>query len=107
MLRHADEQYLHITFFPFCFLLGTPPGHICIYLGIFVICFTDHGLRFFFRFVCLVLPFFMDYLCVDTDQRFEASEVGMLARCLCAPLVSIRVGKVNKQGNLLCPTATR
>ncbi|KAF8396895.1 hypothetical protein HHK36_018530 [Tetracentron sinense] len=40
-------------------------------------------------------------------QHFEASEVGMLARCLCIPLVSIRVGKVIKQGTLLCPTATR
>ncbi|XP_024020473.1 uncharacterized protein LOC21409025 isoform X2 [Morus notabilis] len=31
----------------------------------------------------------------------------MLARCFCIPLVSIRVGKINKQGTLLCPTATR
>ncbi|ONK62079.1 uncharacterized protein A4U43_C07F140 [Asparagus officinalis] len=31
----------------------------------------------------------------------------MLARCLCVPLVSIRVGKVYKQGNLLCPSSTR
>lgn len=40
-------------------------------------------------------------------QHFEPSEVGILARCLCIPLVSIRVGKINKQGTLLCPTGTR
>ncbi|MCE0480992.1 hypothetical protein HAX54_038313 [Datura stramonium] len=39
--------------------------------------------------------------------NFEPSEVGMLARCLCIPLVSMRVGKIKKQGMLLCPTATR
>ncbi|XP_026656451.1 uncharacterized protein LOC103695761 [Phoenix dactylifera] len=48
-----------------------------------------------------------DRLITQLSQHFEASEVGLLARCLCAPLVSIRVGKVNKQGNLLCPAATR
>lgn len=41
------------------------------------------------------------------SQHFEAAEVGLLARCLCVPLVSIRVGIVNKQGHLLCPTSTR
>ncbi|KAJ6809021.1 uncharacterized protein M6B38_164100 [Iris pallida] len=41
------------------------------------------------------------------SQHFEAAEVGLLARCLCVPLVSIRVGIVNKHGNLLCPTSTR
>ncbi|CAA2955195.1 Hypothetical predicted protein [Olea europaea subsp. europaea] len=40
-------------------------------------------------------------------QHFEPSEVGMLARCLCMPLVSIRVGKITKQGSLLCPTSIR
>ena len=40
-------------------------------------------------------------------QHFDAAEVGKLARCLCIPLVSIRVGKIIKQGTLLCPTATR
>ncbi|XP_028109271.1 uncharacterized protein LOC114307978 isoform X2 [Camellia sinensis] len=37
-------------------------------------------------------------------QHFEPSKVGILARCLCIPLVSIRVGKINKQGTLMCPT---
>ncbi|XP_057981716.1 uncharacterized protein LOC131167012 [Malania oleifera] len=46
-------------------------------------------------------------LLTHLNQHFEASEVGMLARCLCIPLVSIRVGKIMKQGTLLCPTATR
>ncbi|CAL5334989.1 unnamed protein product [Camellia sinensis] len=40
------------------------------------------------------------------EQHFEPSKVGMLARCLCIPLVSIHVGKINKQGTLLCPTST-
>ncbi|KAK6121898.1 hypothetical protein DH2020_044359 [Rehmannia glutinosa] len=40
-------------------------------------------------------------------QHFEPSEVGFLARCLCVPLVSIRVGKINKQGILLYPTSIR
>ncbi|OAY66215.1 hypothetical protein ACMD2_14946 [Ananas comosus] len=48
-----------------------------------------------------------DRLISQLSQHFEASEIGMLARCLCVPLVSIRVGKVNKQANLLCPTTTR
>ncbi|KAH6827189.1 flocculation protein [Perilla frutescens var. hirtella] len=41
------------------------------------------------------------------EQHFEPSEVGLLARCLCAPLVSIRVGKINKKGTLLSPTSIR
>ncbi|RCU61485.1 hypothetical protein SETIT_J005700v2 [Setaria italica] len=40
-------------------------------------------------------------------QHFEVSEVGMLARCLCVPLVSLRVGKVQRDGALLCPTPIR
>ncbi|KAF5738472.1 hypothetical protein HS088_TW13G01371 [Tripterygium wilfordii] len=48
-----------------------------------------------------------DRLLEHLIQHFEPSEVGMLARCFCIPLVSIRVGKINKQGNLLCPTPTR
>ncbi|EEF35483.1 uncharacterized protein LOC8262749 [Ricinus communis] len=48
-----------------------------------------------------------DRLLAHLSQHFEPSEVGMLARCFCIPLVSIRVGKINKQGTLLCPTATR
>ncbi|ERN09698.1 hypothetical protein AMTR_s00029p00218570 [Amborella trichopoda] len=48
-----------------------------------------------------------DRLLVHLSQHFDASEVGMLARCLCVPLVSIRVGKVVKQGRLFCPIAAR
>ncbi|KAL2457852.1 hypothetical protein Adt_46213 [Abeliophyllum distichum] len=48
-----------------------------------------------------------DCLLAHLSQHFEPSEVGMLARCLCIPLVSIRVGKITKQGSLLCPTAIR
>ncbi|XP_020571091.1 uncharacterized protein LOC110018197 [Phalaenopsis equestris] len=40
-------------------------------------------------------------------QHFEASEVAVLARCLCLPLVSVRVGKINKQGSMLFPTPFR
>jgi hypothetical protein len=40
-------------------------------------------------------------------QHFEVSEVGLLARCLCVPLVSLRVGKVQRDGTLLCPTPIR
>ncbi|XP_044461765.1 uncharacterized protein LOC123193057 [Mangifera indica] len=48
-----------------------------------------------------------DRLLAHLSQNFEPSEVCMLARCFCIPLVSIRVGKVNKQGSLLCPTSIR
>ncbi|KAJ3680751.1 hypothetical protein LUZ60_015240 [Juncus effusus] len=48
-----------------------------------------------------------DRLIAQLIQHFEVSEIGLLARCLCAPLVSIRVGKINKRGSLLCPTAAR
>ncbi|XP_057788928.1 uncharacterized protein LOC131005844 [Salvia miltiorrhiza] len=48
-----------------------------------------------------------DGLLAHLSQHFEPSEVGMLARCLCAPLVSIRVGKINKQGTFLSPTSVR
>ncbi|KAL0452765.1 UNVERIFIED_CONTAM: hypothetical protein Slati_1254600 [Sesamum latifolium] len=48
-----------------------------------------------------------DRLLAHLSQHFEPSEVGMLARCLCIPLVSIRVGKINKQGTLLSPTSIR
>eukprot|EP00249_Psilotum_nudum_P023974 c29045_g1_i1 orf=372-3281(+) len=46
-------------------------------------------------------------LLAHLSQHFKARELGMLARCLCAPLVTIRVGKVQIQGQLICPTATR
>lgn len=48
-----------------------------------------------------------DRLLAHLSQNFEPSEVGMLSRCLCIPLVSMRVWKIKKQGTLLCPTATR
>ncbi|XP_050209772.1 uncharacterized protein LOC126660353 [Mercurialis annua] len=48
-----------------------------------------------------------DSLLAHLSQHFEPSEVGILARCFCIPLVSIRVGKINKQGTLLCPTSSR
>lgn len=40
-------------------------------------------------------------------QHFEPAEIGMLARCFCIPLVSIRVGKINKEGTLMRPTPIR
>ncbi|XP_024990067.1 uncharacterized protein LOC112524473 isoform X2 [Cynara cardunculus var. scolymus] len=48
-----------------------------------------------------------DRLLSHLSQHFEPSEVGLLARCLCIPLVSLRVGKINKQGTLLIPTSAR
>ncbi|KAI3994476.1 hypothetical protein MKX01_012733 [Papaver californicum] len=48
-----------------------------------------------------------DRLLAHLRQHFDVAEVGILARCLFMPLVSIRVGKVIKQGSLLCPTAER
>ncbi|XP_016451881.2 uncharacterized protein LOC107776493 [Nicotiana tabacum] len=48
-----------------------------------------------------------DGLFSQLSQHFEPAEVGMLVRCLCIPLVSIRVGKIKKEGTLLCPTTTR
>ncbi|CAN0909644.1 hypothetical protein LINGRAHAP2_LOCUS25894 [Linum grandiflorum] len=48
-----------------------------------------------------------DRLLAYLGQHFDPLEVGMLARCFCIPLVSIRVGKINKQGNLFCPTSAR
>ncbi|KAK8999603.1 hypothetical protein V6N11_070762 [Hibiscus sabdariffa] len=48
-----------------------------------------------------------DRLLAHLSQHFEPPEVGMLARCFCIPLVSIRVGKINKQGTHFQPTAVR
>ncbi|CAM8897816.1 unnamed protein product [Rhodiola kirilowii] len=48
-----------------------------------------------------------DRLLAHLTQYFEPSEVGLLAMCLCMPLVSIRVGKVLKQGSILLPTTDR
>ncbi|XAR71953.1 hypothetical protein NMG60_11018415 [Bertholletia excelsa] len=48
-----------------------------------------------------------DRLLAHLSQHFEPFEVGILARCLCIPLVSIRAGKINKHGTLFFPTSTR
>ncbi|CAI9774866.1 unnamed protein product [Fraxinus pennsylvanica] len=48
-----------------------------------------------------------DRLLAHLSQHFEPSEVGVLARSLCLPLVTIRVGESNKKGTLLCPTSAR
>lgn len=48
-----------------------------------------------------------DRLLSHLSQHFEPSKVSLLARCLCIPLVSIRVGKINKQGTRLIPTSAR
>ncbi|KAJ0705277.1 hypothetical protein HanPI659440_Chr14g0571731 [Helianthus annuus] len=48
-----------------------------------------------------------DRLFSHLSQHFEPSEVGLLARCLCVPLVSVRVGKIEKQGSLLVPSSAR
>ncbi|EPS66117.1 hypothetical protein M569_08660, partial [Genlisea aurea] len=48
-----------------------------------------------------------DGLLAHLSQHFEPPEVCMLARCLCIPLVSVRVGKIEKRGTVLCPTSIR
>ncbi|PKA52007.1 hypothetical protein AXF42_Ash008236 [Apostasia shenzhenica] len=48
-----------------------------------------------------------DQFMAQLIQHFEASEITVLARCLCLPLVSVRVGKIIKKRNMLCPTSTR
>eukprot|EP00252_Welwitschia_mirabilis_P007314 TRINITY_DN1855_c0_g1_i2.p1 TRINITY_DN1855_c0_g1~~TRINITY_DN1855_c0_g1_i2.p1 ORF type:complete len:273 (-),score=30.96 TRINITY_DN1855_c0_g1_i2:147-965(-) len=48
-----------------------------------------------------------DKLLAQLNQHFKARELGMLARCLCVPLVSIRVGKVQRQGHMFHPTSAR
>ncbi|CAF1808154.1 hypothetical protein HID58_058574 [Brassica napus] len=48
-----------------------------------------------------------DRLLAHLSQHFEPAEIGMLARCFCIPLVSIRVGKINKEGTLMRPTPIR
>ncbi|KAI7733562.1 hypothetical protein M8C21_002360 [Ambrosia artemisiifolia] len=48
-----------------------------------------------------------DRLLSHLSQHFEPSEVGLLARCLCIPLASVRVGKIKKQGSLFTPTNAR
>ncbi|GER54460.1 hypothetical protein STAS_32053 [Striga asiatica] len=48
-----------------------------------------------------------DGLLAHLVQHFEPSEVGLIASCLCVPLVSIRVGRIDKQGALMSPTSIR
>ncbi|KAJ0564445.1 hypothetical protein HanHA89_Chr07g0274361 [Helianthus annuus] len=48
-----------------------------------------------------------DRLLSRLSQHFEPSELGLLARCLCVPLVSVRVGRIDKQGTLLVPNSAR
>ncbi|KAJ0729767.1 hypothetical protein HanOQP8_Chr07g0263931 [Helianthus annuus] len=48
-----------------------------------------------------------DRLLSHLSQHFEPSELGLLARCLCVPLVSVRVGRIDKQGTLLVPNSAR
>ncbi|CAH8384841.1 unnamed protein product [Eruca vesicaria subsp. sativa] len=48
-----------------------------------------------------------DRLLAHLSQHFEPAEIGMLARCFCIPLVSVRVGKINKEGALMRPTPIR
>ncbi|KAJ0258700.1 Uncharacterized protein HA466_0074510 [Hirschfeldia incana] len=48
-----------------------------------------------------------DRLLAHLSQHFEPAEIGMLARCFCIPLVSVRVGKINKEGTLMRPTPIR
>ncbi|CAN8317425.1 unnamed protein product [Cochlearia groenlandica] len=48
-----------------------------------------------------------DRLLAHLSQHFEPAEIGMLARCFCIPLVSVRVGKIKKEGTLMRPVPIR
>lgn len=48
-----------------------------------------------------------DRLLAHLSQHFEPAEIGMLARCFCIPLVSLRVGKISKEGSLMRPSPVR
>ncbi|XP_039070560.1 uncharacterized protein LOC120217541 [Hibiscus syriacus] len=48
-----------------------------------------------------------DRLLAHLSRHFEPSEVGILGRCFCIPLVSVRVGKINKKGTNFHPCAIR
>ncbi|KFK36887.1 hypothetical protein AALP_AA4G184700 [Arabis alpina] len=48
-----------------------------------------------------------DRLLAHLSQHFEPAEIGMLARCFCIPLVSVRVGMIKKEGTLMRPTTIR
>ncbi|KAK8486085.1 hypothetical protein V6N13_055847 [Hibiscus sabdariffa] len=69
-------------------------------------CRTDERLKPFLK-VNVSNGVAEDRLVAHLSQHFEPSEVGILARCFCIPLVSIRVGKINKQGIHFQPTAVR
>ncbi|EFJ35433.1 hypothetical protein SELMODRAFT_438381 [Selaginella moellendorffii] len=43
----------------------------------------------------------------SNSEKFSSEEVATLARCLCAPLVSIRVGRIVSHGYFLRPTNSR
>ncbi|GBG63305.1 hypothetical protein CBR_g37391 [Chara braunii] len=46
-------------------------------------------------------------LLADLGQHFRAKEMMMLVRCLLAPLVSLRAGRVSRHGSMLCPASSR
>ncbi|KAG0589922.1 hypothetical protein KC19_1G057500 [Ceratodon purpureus] len=46
-------------------------------------------------------------LLAHLGQHFKARELALLARCLCTPVVSLRVGKVSRHGRYLYPTSAR
>ncbi|KAJ1688594.1 hypothetical protein LUZ63_012749 [Rhynchospora breviuscula] len=52
-------------------------------------------------------PAAQNRLLAHLTQLLDLSQIGLLLRCLCAPLVSIRVGKINQLHNLLCPIPSR
>ena len=75
------------------------------YLKCFIGYYEEHAYLIFSLYIMVNFLYIFCFLFIK--QHFDAAEVGKLARCLCIPLVSIRVGKIIKQGTLLCPTATR
>ncbi|KAJ3683937.1 hypothetical protein LUZ61_013101 [Rhynchospora tenuis] len=57
--------------------------------------------------LCVPTPAAQNRLLAHLTQLLDLSQIGLLLRCLCAPLVSIRVGKINRLRNLLCPIPSR
>ncbi|KAJ4786710.1 flocculation protein [Rhynchospora pubera] len=57
--------------------------------------------------LCNPSPAAQNRLLAHLTQLLDLSQIGLLLRCLCAPLVSIRVGKINRLPNLLCPIPSR
>ncbi|XP_073387804.1 uncharacterized protein [Physcomitrium patens] len=69
-------------------------------------CRTDERLQLLLRWN--VLCFGSDgKLLAHLDQLFKARELALLARSLCTPVVSLRVGKVTRYGRYLYPTSAR